>query len=1071
MKNAILFLLVSVFTQLHAQQNFHTLDITTSNAVAPGYYLLAPNSTDSIGLTDHTGRSVFRIRTGTVTNLRAYGAKYLTYYTSRWQSNTGCFVRKDHNLETVDSLFLEGDYLVDFHEGRIWSDTSYIILGTERRTIDMSQFHHAGRADAIVLGAVIQERGFDGQVIFEWKSFDHIPVTDATDDVDLASALIDYIHVNSVERSSDGHLLVSCRHLDAVIKINSTNGSVIWRLGGSASKNTTFTIANDAVGTFSGFSHQHSAFETPRGTIMLFDNGNLKPAPRVSRAVEYQLDLSTYTATKIWEHNAPSSIYSTAMGSVEELVNGNVLVNYGATEGSSRKGMIIAEEIKRNGQVVATIKNTSQSEITSYRVMKSTFGMAGCDAVISTPGTTVMSCNDSTTNVSLEITTVATPTAVVVERHNYLPHNISFMAEPYCGTLPLRWVVKIADSLSLKGALWFNTGDISAIQQAERMQLLYRPVEGQGAFAVIDAAYNAQQQKFRVGKLVSGEFMLAYRECLEPAPLKPVHAATEVDSVPMVSWKAAAINNGYEVDVSGAPSFSTYTRFTTKRTDTTMQGLRLATTYYWRVRRVYDGDAKGPWSETFRFTTMLGIPVPISPVLKRDTVAISVLPTFRWTKAEGAERYRVVVADRDLGQPVVNQVTTADSLVLQEPLLYNMAYTWTVSSMRGTVVGRPSVKHFIVTIPAAPELSSPANDTLIAFAQAQYFSWKSVPGALRYAITVKKRSTGAILQQDTVAGLWAVLHGLPQKTEFAWTVQAIGRYGAGARSKEFYFNTYSTVPLAPPVVISPKNIDNVDATEPIRFAWSAVPDATSYRLQVTSTPDFRDVATDTVIQDLTCTRIGWLPGTAYSWRVMAMNEHVVSRWSDTARFITAPTGATALVPLWPRLASTGVPTTGIVRYSTSPEFTRYTAEFSRSSDFEDIDLTFASSTSTTEYGQLRERTTYYWRAIGERADGTRATGPHSMFTTAYETVGVDTEGNETGYAEITAGAGAVSIGSAYSVSARYRLLNIAGQTLSHGTIEPGCTIVVPVVESGAVFVEVIPHADINTSMRRVVMVR
>ena len=1071
MKNAILVLLVSVFTQLQAQQNFHTLDITTSNSVAPGYYLLAPNSTDSIGLTDHTGRSVFRIPTGTVTNLRAYGTRYLTYYTSRWHSNTGCFVRKNHNLETVDSLFLSGDYLVDFHEGHVWSDTSYIILGTERRTIDMSQIHHDGRVDATVLGAVIQERGFNGQVIFEWKSFDHIPITEATDDVDLTSAFIDYIHVNSVEPSSDGHLLVSCRHLDAVIKINRNNGSVMWRLGGSAAKHTTFTIANDAVGNFSGFSHQHSAFETPRGTIMLFDNGNLKPAPRVSRAVEYQLDFSTYTATKIWEHVAPQNIHSTAMGSVEELVNGNVLVNYGATEGWSRKGMIIAEEVKRNGQVAATIRNTNQSEITSYRVMKSTFGMAGCHAVISTPSTTVMSCNDSTTNVSFEITSVTTPTSVVVERHNYVPHNISFLGEAYCGTLPLRWVVKIEDSLSMKGALWFNTGDIPAVQQAERLQLLYRPVEGQGAFAVIEAAYNAQQQKFRVGKLVSGEFMLAYRECLEPAPLTPLHAAAEVDSVPMVSWRAAAINNGYEVDVSGVPSFSSYTRFATKRTDTIMKGLRLATTYYWRVRRVYDGSAKGPWSETFRFTTMLGIPVLVSPVLKKDTVAISVLPTFRWTKAEGAERFRVIVADRDLGQPVVNQVTTADSLVLQEPLLYNTAYTWTVSSMRGTVVGRPSAKQFIVTIPASPELSSPANDTLIPFTQAQYFSWKVVPGALRYAVAVKKRSTGAVLQQDTVAGLWVVISGLPQKTEFAWTVQAIGRYGTSTRSKEFYFNTYSTVPLAPPVVISPKNIDNVDASEPIRFAWSAVQDATSYRLQVTSTPDFRNVVADTVIQDLTSTLNGWLSGTAYSWRVMAMNEHVVSRWSDTARFITAPSGTTALVPLWPRLASTGVPTTGIVRYSTSAEFVKYTAEFSRSSDFADIDLTFVSSTSTTDYGQLRERTTYYWRAIGERADGTRSTGPHSMFTTAYETVGIDTEGHKAGFAEITAIAGSISIKSAYSVTAEYRLVNVAGQTLSHGTIDPGCTIVVPTMESGAVFVELIPRADINTSMRRVVMVR
>jgi hypothetical protein len=1070
MKNIILAILFATAYSLYAQSGFQQLTVASTSSAAPGYYLIAPNARDSIALMDHTGTSVFAVNTGTVTNLQPYNNTYLTYYSSIWQASSGCFVRRDKNLNIVDSLFMKGGYVVDFHEGKVWTDTSYIILGTERRTVDMSQLHPGGKPSAIILGAVIQEISFSGQLIFEWKSLDHIPVTDATEDVDLTSALIDYIHVNSIHPTSDGHILISCRHLDALVKINRGTGDVIWRLGGSSSKNSTFTIEDDTYHNFTGFSHQHSAFETPRGTIMLYDNGNLKPLPRSSRAVEYEIDLSTYTARKVWEYAPKTPLYATAMGSVQELVNGNVLVNYGALDGGPTTGSLVAEEVTRSGQVAASIRNTAQSEVTSYRVMKSNFYMSGCYNEISSPGTTLFSCDDSTTNVSLEVTNARRPTGVVVEQHNYRPHNVTFASESFCGVLPLRWVVRIQDSTALQGAIWFNAIDMPSIKNPDKIKLLYRPVEGQGSFAVIDGAYVGTQQRFRVGKMVSGEFMVAYRDCLEPSPVTPAQNATEVDQAPLLTWQAAAINDGYDVEVSQTPTFTTRMQLNTRRTDTTLSNLQLASTYYWRVRRIYNGYSKGPWSTVYRFTTQLGVPVPLSPVVAKDTVAVTTSPTFRWKTSVGAQRYQITVSDVDLEQPIVNDFTTADSFSVKQPLLSNTAYTWVVRGINGAVVGRSSPKQFFVTVPASPVLIAPANDTLIPFSKTQYVTWAAVPGARRYAVTLMKRTPRIVLKRDTVPGLWVVLSDVPEKTELCWTVRAIGRYGPGPVSQEFNFNTYSTTPLKAPVTISPRNADNIDATRPIVLSWSTVPDASSYHVQVTQTHDFRDVYTDTVVQVPTFEIRRMETGTTYSWRVKAQNQYVVSPWSDTARFITAPSSANALVPLWPRLSAADVPTTGIVRYSTADQFVRYDVEFSRRVDFDDVDLTFSSTTASVDYSQLRERTRYYWRVQGVRTDGSSAVGPYSTFVTAYETVNVDDDLASPLVSIIPQPRG-LMIQSTSAHALHYRAMNLLGQTLTGGVVHSNAAVEISQIDPGVVFVVVTPEHGPEGALTQTVIIR
>ena len=87
--------------------------------------------------------------------------------------------------------------------------------------------------------------------------------------------------------------------------------------------------------------HSHAAKITPRGTLLLFDNGNfraLPPKPRMaardsySRAVEFAIDAKAKTAREVWKYGGPKGeIFFSPFISEADLLptTGNVLITDG----------------------------------------------------------------------------------------------------------------------------------------------------------------------------------------------------------------------------------------------------------------------------------------------------------------------------------------------------------------------------------------------------------------------------------------------------------------------------------------------------------------------------------------------------------------------------------------------------------------------------------------------------------------------------------------------------------------------------------------------------------------------
>jgi hypothetical protein len=276
-------------------------------------------------------------------------------------SNTIKFFLMDEMMEVIDSVLPANNYLTDIHEFRILENGNYLITGTTITSEDLSGYIFNGVSGGIstpVRSLVIQEFE-EGDLIFDWKSIDHIHPEAFIDGYNFDSNNFDYVHGNAVEEDSEGNFLVSMRHTDAIYKIDRSTGEVIWVLGGSFNQ---FDFTND-----DGFSGQHDVRVLANGNITLFDNGNNRIAPRFSRVVEYEMNYLDYTATRVWEYTDEYNSYSRAMGSFRVSEDGERIIGFGFCNRPASNFIHLDEQ----DEIISEL--LFQDTVVSYRALRSEF--------------------------------------------------------------------------------------------------------------------------------------------------------------------------------------------------------------------------------------------------------------------------------------------------------------------------------------------------------------------------------------------------------------------------------------------------------------------------------------------------------------------------------------------------------------------------------------------------------------------------------------------------------------------------------------------------------------------------
>lgn len=232
----------------------------------------------------------------------------------------GGYIGLDNTYTVVDTFFAPQGYSIDEHELVVLPNGHYLVTALETRIIDMSKVVAGGKTNARVIGYHLIEMDEKDNPVFIWRCWDHYDITDA-EYVDLTQNTIDYLHTNSIAVDLDGNYLITPKILNEITKINRETGEIMWRLGG---KKNQFTYIG-----FDDFVYmQHCVRVLPNGNYTVFDNGNYH-VPHYSRALEFKVDTTNMTVTKIWEFRDIPDKQSLYKGNVQRLPNGNTLINWG----------------------------------------------------------------------------------------------------------------------------------------------------------------------------------------------------------------------------------------------------------------------------------------------------------------------------------------------------------------------------------------------------------------------------------------------------------------------------------------------------------------------------------------------------------------------------------------------------------------------------------------------------------------------------------------------------------------------------------------------------------------------
>jgi hypothetical protein len=222
---------------------------------------------------------------------------------------------------------------LDLHELRYLPNGDYLVFGDPiRKDVNLTGLGSFG-ADEDVLGCVIQEVDPSGAAVWQWDAFDHFdPLKDTTFPVSAGTkngvTVADVFHCNSIDVDADGNLLVSARHMDSVFLISRATGALLWKMGGAAYNKDGapyITVVNDPL---TAFYRQHDARLLPGGQLSMFDDQTGMPGP--ARAVIYAYDLTTLSATMVWEYQGPAP--SGKMGSFRVESDGERVIGWGENE-------------------------------------------------------------------------------------------------------------------------------------------------------------------------------------------------------------------------------------------------------------------------------------------------------------------------------------------------------------------------------------------------------------------------------------------------------------------------------------------------------------------------------------------------------------------------------------------------------------------------------------------------------------------------------------------------------------------------------------------------------------------
>ena len=359
-------------------------------------------------------------------------------------------------------------------------------------------------------------------------------------------------------------------------------------------------------------------------------------------------------------------------------------------------------------------------------------------------------------------------------------------------------------------------------------------------------------------------------------------AGSTVTQTPLLTWRPLAGRASYFVIVAKDPSFTNlvdyaFTQVPAYAPRTTFNSTTYpdeTTSYYWVVLPAVEANGDLAVGNPLAGAPSRFDKRSIRPSLLGPSSGSIILgqPTFRWTLALGARRYRLQIAqDPSFGNPIDDILTDATSHTSNTTYPADTALYWRVRADDENLIGLTwsETGTFQKRLPAP--VPSPANPTSGDFIPT--WTWDAIVGASSYDVSadlpngthrditgLRTAALTPILMYGTGLFHWKVRANFPK----ALSGSVPGPYSA-------------TVPFTR-TIGEPSGARSDASRQHVLLSWEPKPGVKRYRVQIASRQDFA-LAVENVITDNTSyapllTQRAYIVGNplAFYWRVAGVDE-------------------------------------------------------------------------------------------------------------------------------------------------------------------------------------------------------
>jgi hypothetical protein len=595
--------------------DFPQLSILPNTNPAPGYLFGSlsvcnvPGVSNYFAILDNAGNPILLNKTNSLGTLACNGL----FVTSEGKEGQPVrFLSKDSSFNVVATNVAGNGYVADTRDFEVLPNGHALTMIYDSQYLDLSAIFPGGYPATRVDQAVIQEVDVDNNVVFQWRSLDHIPVTYTYEPIGKE---LDYIHVNSIWFDElDGNIIASCRGTSEVIKISRVSGDILWRMRGKHNQFTfTNSIPSNADPAF--FQEQHSVRRLPNGNLTIFDNGYAPTVPGMdrpySRAVEYVIDEEKKTAALAWQYRHSPEIITYNGGSVERLPGGHTIIQWGPDNTAAPK--LAMTEVDADGKLVCDVGLPQNGVTGSFTRMlwplESRY-ITATQRELSEGNTYVFNEGTNVTGVTIaEVTSIdgALYNSVTVSRQPFAPVLPRFMGKAP-RVIPVR--VQMTPNLinAMTALVSFDVNSFG-LKDPTNTTVYYRSTPDDGIFVPLPTEYNWLTHRLQVSMDGFGEFIFGFPDLPEvpfaPLLITPKQNAAINQNLPVsFFWTPKGFAASYQLQVSTDANFSTLVADVSYLTESryTLPSVAANTPYFWRVNTSNDGGVSD-WT-TNSFTTV-----------------------------------------------------------------------------------------------------------------------------------------------------------------------------------------------------------------------------------------------------------------------------------------------------------------------------------------------------------------------------------------------------------------------------------------------------------------------------------